>query len=168
MRYLAITLIIISVLALGCAVEKPVEEQTITNFEECVAAGNPVMESYPRQCASNGQTFVEEVELADGKCDGECVCGPDEAWCEAWQRCSNIREESCPGTVYTYEQAKAIAINSGITEDQFTGDFVYNDYTQTWWFDVNIEKEGCSPAMVVDEKTGTAEINWRCTGLIPE
>lgn len=36
--------------------QKPV----ITNFDECVAAGNPIMESYPEQCAANGQTFVNE------------------------------------------------------------------------------------------------------------
>lgn len=34
----------------------------ITNFEECVAAGNPVMESYPRQCRADGTTFVETLE----------------------------------------------------------------------------------------------------------
>ncbi len=34
----------------------------ITNFEECAAAGNPVMESYPRQCmTAEGQHFVEDV-----------------------------------------------------------------------------------------------------------
>lgn len=33
----------------------------VTNFEECVAAGNPVMESYPRQCRSNGMLFVESI-----------------------------------------------------------------------------------------------------------
>ena len=33
----------------------------ITNFVECAAAGNPVMESYPRQCSVNGQTFTEEI-----------------------------------------------------------------------------------------------------------
>jgi hypothetical protein len=33
----------------------------ITNFTECAAAGNPVMESYPRRCNANGQTFTEEV-----------------------------------------------------------------------------------------------------------
>jgi len=26
------------------------DESTINNFEECIAAGNPAMESYPRQC----------------------------------------------------------------------------------------------------------------------
>gem|GEM_PF-1077791 len=32
-----------------------------TTFEECVAAGNPVMESYPRQCRDGNNTFVEDV-----------------------------------------------------------------------------------------------------------
>lgn len=36
-------------------------EQDVTNFEECVKAGNPVMESYPRQCRHNGELFVEEL-----------------------------------------------------------------------------------------------------------
>ena len=33
----------------------------VTNFDECVAKGNPVMESYPRQCQHDGTTFVEEI-----------------------------------------------------------------------------------------------------------
>lgn len=38
---------------------------TITSFEECVAAGNPVMESYPRQCrTADGDLFVEEIDDA--------------------------------------------------------------------------------------------------------
>ena len=36
--------------------------QQISNFEECAAAGYPVMESYPRQCRTiDGRTFVEEL-----------------------------------------------------------------------------------------------------------
>lgn len=38
-----------------------VETPTVNSFEECVAAGNPVMESYPRQCSADGKTFVEEL-----------------------------------------------------------------------------------------------------------
>ena len=38
------------------------KQQPITNFKECVAAGNPVLESYPRQCRANDQTFVEVIE----------------------------------------------------------------------------------------------------------
>ena len=35
----------------------------ITNFEECVAAGYPVGESYPRQCWAEGKQFVEEINI---------------------------------------------------------------------------------------------------------
>ena len=33
----------------------------ITNFDECIEAGNPVMESYPRQCKAGDRTFIEEI-----------------------------------------------------------------------------------------------------------
>lgn len=35
----------------------------ISNFQECVDAGNPVMESYPRQCRTDdGKTYTEALE----------------------------------------------------------------------------------------------------------
>ena len=34
----------------------------VTSFDECVAQGNDVMESYPRQCrTANDETFVEDI-----------------------------------------------------------------------------------------------------------
>lgn len=42
--------------------ERATPAQRITNFEECAAAGNPVMESYPRQCRADGRLFVEEID----------------------------------------------------------------------------------------------------------
>ena len=40
----------------------------INSFEDCVTAGNPVMESYPRQCRTvDGQTFVEEIQISKQK-----------------------------------------------------------------------------------------------------
>jgi len=34
----------------------------VTTFDECVAAGNPIVESYPRQCRSaDGLLFIENV-----------------------------------------------------------------------------------------------------------
>lgn len=51
--------------------DKRLSEQKATNtpavinsFDECVQAGNPVMESFPEQCAAEGQTFVNEEQLA--------------------------------------------------------------------------------------------------------
>ena len=42
------------------------EQKSVTNFEECAALGQPTMESYPRQCRYNNQTFAENIgnELA--------------------------------------------------------------------------------------------------------
>lgn len=45
------------------------ESQTdINSFEDCINAGNPAMESYPRQCRTqNGETFTEAL---DNICNG--------------------------------------------------------------------------------------------------
>ena len=41
---------------------KPTEVSLATNFEECIAEGNPAMESYPRQCRTiDGKHFVESI-----------------------------------------------------------------------------------------------------------
>ncbi|MFH1404567.1 MAG: hypothetical protein ABIH21_00520 [Patescibacteria group bacterium] len=40
--------------------EQNTQEQ-VNNFDDCVKAGNPVMESYPRQCSSGGEKFVEKI-----------------------------------------------------------------------------------------------------------
>ncbi len=40
----------------------------INRFDRCVEAGNPVMESYPRQCESGGVTFTEDISV---KCTKE-------------------------------------------------------------------------------------------------
>ncbi len=71
-------LIIFIVFSSGC-VSGPVVE----NFDECVAMGYPVMESYPRQCRTpDGRTFTEEVAL---EMSGElCRAGGGN-----WNECSN-------------------------------------------------------------------------------
>ena len=44
------------------------EEIRITNFEECVEAGYPVLESYPRQCSlSDNTTFYEDINSGGAK-----------------------------------------------------------------------------------------------------
>lgn len=35
--------------------------EQIDSFDKCVEAGNPVMESYPRQCRAKGQNFTENI-----------------------------------------------------------------------------------------------------------
>ncbi len=68
----------------------------------------------------------------------------------------------------TEAQAKVIAENTCIKGGESLAPGYYNEGTKTWWFDANLNstREGCNPACVVSEDTKTAEINWRCTGLI--
>ncbi|MFZ5365362.1 MAG: DUF333 domain-containing protein [Patescibacteria group bacterium] len=48
------------------------DEGKIENFDECAAAGNPVMESYPRQCrTADGRLFVEEIDEDEWEFDSE-------------------------------------------------------------------------------------------------
>lgn len=45
-----------------------IKTTAISNFLDCEAAGNPVRESYPRQCStSDGQVFTEELNTALNK-----------------------------------------------------------------------------------------------------
>jgi hypothetical protein len=46
-KTILVGIIIALVLLIGCV-------PAITDFESCASAGNPVMESYPRQCKANG------------------------------------------------------------------------------------------------------------------
>ncbi len=58
----AIALIaIIAIVVLLSEIKKDNKVSAITNFEECMIAGNPIMESFPRQCAANGVTYTEEI-----------------------------------------------------------------------------------------------------------
>ena len=57
MKALNLALAALLLAGAGCAAPKP----AVTSFEECAAAGNPVMESYPRQCRAGDATFVEEI-----------------------------------------------------------------------------------------------------------
>ncbi len=37
----------------------------ITTVEECTAAGNPIMESYPEQCSVDGKTYTNPNQQLD-------------------------------------------------------------------------------------------------------
>lgn len=64
MRTILWLVLLVAVIGLGAyIVSRPAA--TIASFEDCVAAGNPVMESWPRQCrTADGRLFVEELNTA--------------------------------------------------------------------------------------------------------
>ena len=63
-----VTLVILSASALSCAVadSKP-QQSSINSFETCVAAGNPIMRSYPARCAGpDGVVYQEKIAKLEG------------------------------------------------------------------------------------------------------
>ncbi len=231
----------------------------INNFQECIEAGNPAMESYPRQCRTGDQTFTEyignELEKSDlifldsprpnqtiksplvikgqargfwffeadfpvvltdwdGLIIGEGIAIAQGEWMteEFVSFTAEIKfevpkyknngtlilqkdnpsglpenddalempvffEKSEEGeSVLPLNSDEAFAIARETKECSMAGiltdKYVYNENTKTWWIDLErmpeLEKDGCNPACVVSEKTKSAEVNWRCTGLIPD
>lgn len=63
--WLGVGAILLVLIALGFfAFTERESEIAINSFEECAAAGNPVMESYPRQCRTkDGRSFTEEIAV---------------------------------------------------------------------------------------------------------
>jgi len=62
----ALGIIALIIVTVAPSITVPPFQPMVTSFEECVAAGNPVMESYPRQCRSaDGQHFVEDISTQD-------------------------------------------------------------------------------------------------------
>jgi hypothetical protein len=109
--------------------------EKVDSFEDCVRAGAPILESYPRQCKINNTTYTEE-------------------YC--------IDEET--SKILTLERAREVAQKSECG-DRLLGVYSCNKKTGTYWIDLDLKKEGCNPACVVDIKEESASINWRCTGL---
>jgi len=115
-------------------------------------------------------------------CNPACVVYEDTRTAEINWRCtgalppvSDTTNETCStktGTSMTLSEALKIADSSECVEmGMLTTDFFCNPVTGTWWIDLApfTEREGCNPACVVNITTKTAEVNWRCTGLlIPE
>ncbi len=116
----------------------PAPVMTVNSFQECVEAGNPVMESYPRQCRHEDRLFAEEIAT-----DPEL------------------------SEVTALEMARDAEECTGVGEPEETGSYNPNSRTW-WFNLVReeeVDTDGCAPACVVWEETGEIEVNWRCTGL---
>ena len=66
-KTLSVIIIVLIIILFGLwwqsSTSKP---NTVTNFEECVLAGNPILESYPRKCINKGQMFTEIIDPIKG------------------------------------------------------------------------------------------------------
>lgn len=103
---LAMALVIIGMIVYGLAprMSASVPSPMITNFDECVAAGNPVMESYPEQCrTADGRLFVNanQSETFPAQGEGMVVNGCAVAGCSQ-QLCVSADEAANMVTTCEY------------------------------------------------------------------
>ena len=110
LRILVIFLLAVSSLALISACDDADDDSapsdsissSVTNFDECVAQGNPVMESFPPQCITpDGITFTQEMDEepppVNEACEDQCGDGTcQEVVCLALGCPCAESEDSCP------------------------------------------------------------------------
>jgi hypothetical protein len=119
----------------------PQTENKITTFEQCVAAGKEVTGQKPkRQCKVSNDLSYIEIEI-----------------------CKALTGES----MNIYDAQRAFDASQCGLEGSAKDNHFCNETTGTWWIDIQAYRKGCNPACVIDVKTKKAEVNWRCTGLIP-
>lgn len=86
----------------------------ITNFEQCIEAGNPAMESYPRQCrdSKSDRTFTEIIEEIPIQSPVEPPIEP-------------IGEVVCED--YTFSNCPATCVPQCVSSSSGDGDFFLTD-----------------------------------------
>ncbi len=137
---------------------------TITNFEECVDAGNPVMETYPAQCKEGKQIFVEYIGNELEKLDlirvayprpNQIIDSPLVITGEA--RGSWYFEASFPIVLTNWDGliiAEGVAMAKG---DWMTNEFVPFEATLTFTMDNNAYSNKASLILQKDNPSGLPE-----------
>ena len=147
--------LVMFLLLAGCAQEAPQEQPPEEPAAPAVEPAAPAEEP-------------EEPMPGSDRDEYGCIPSAGYEWCEPLQKCIRPWEEEC--FVHLNEdQARTIVLNSQcMAVGPIVGEGTYNNNTYTWWFDLHAQRPGCSPACVVYEANETADVNWRCTGLITE
>lgn len=149
------------VLAAGCIESQASQE--ITSFEECVAAGNPVMESYPRQCRAGDMTFTEEITVEPGNGGEPPLIGGERD------------EHGCLGPAgYSYDENIGACVRSWELSDEsmreaarIAVEYVKPYYSLTVTEVLVLKCPGCFKVSLSDENYSQKVINllgWTVTG----
>jgi|GEM_PF-969188 len=158
------------------------EARAIAENSTCVQEGSLtdtyVYNEYTRTWWIDFEPFTEPKG-----CNPACVVFEDTRTAEINWRCTGaLPPESDRGTetqqrvcvtsagesMNVSEALQIAAASECGTVGTITTNASCNMVTGTWWFDLEPyePKEGCNPACVVNITTKTADVNWRCTGLI--
>ncbi|MFH1520034.1 MAG: hypothetical protein ABID61_00140 [Candidatus Micrarchaeota archaeon] len=102
----------------------------ITNFDDCAAAGYPVVESYPEQCIMPNQTFTKDIDQTYLMNQTICEDGGGH-----WITCSSICEETEDGTVCSEYRCMSYCECGGLGGFRCPENFYCTDYYPEWTSD---------------------------------
>ncbi|PLW79391.1 hypothetical protein C0585_08175 [Candidatus Woesearchaeota archaeon] len=87
-------------------VSKEMVEVEVIDFDSCVAAGNPIMESYPEQCSDGTNTYTNELsnkELCENLNGGTFIDSANE--------CEGITKDLCEAVNGNYNECASACRN---------------------------------------------------------
>ncbi len=147
----------------GCTQQPPANATNNTDAHGCGPSAPWCQAS--QSCSANCTVpcTADAKICPDGSSVGRVGPNCEFAPCPAM---NNTTGNASTGGPMNQSDALAIAQNSSCAaagEISVIG--TYNNNSATWWFDITENKSGCNPACVVSQN-GSAEVNWRCTGLI--
>lgn len=90
MKKIIFSLMLIGVIFIGACSTQVSNEIEVNDFESCVEKTGQVMESYPRQCSYEDQTYTEELSLQE-----TCENLNNGIWIESAQECEGISSNVC-------------------------------------------------------------------------
>jgi hypothetical protein len=139
MKIIIIGMAILALLLVGCSKTQSAVADRASSFEECISAGNPIIESYPPQCkTADGKVFTKE--LPGWKTDGITMMRLSEGntacfGCGATQCIDPIpglevveetEELHCTGTFEVVGSESAVGRGMPVPSDNPAGDVVVN------------------------------------------
>lgn len=149
----------------GCAQEP----QETVDEHGCATSSGQAWCDVLQKCINATESCTAPVQPGSDRDAHGCIPSAGYSWCEAKQKCLRSWEEPCIAGTHDIEWARGIAGASPCMEEgTLREEYIFNENSLTWWIDMDVANaEGCSPACVVSEPNGEAEINWRCTGALP-
>lgn len=120
-------------------------KKEVTDFESCAAAGNPIMESYPRKCSADGQTFTEVLKGTGESCSqsADCQLPMDYA----------VRS-NCPYQAFCYNQKCAV------------GCPLWQEKTNTWEVKCQEDKDCNCAAWNEQTNYACACVDGQCASIV--
>jgi hypothetical protein len=85
---------------------------------------------------------------------------PEEQYCADPTSGAQLGLAEAAQIAYANSECKAVG--------QFSNTSNCNPNSGTWWFGLETNQTGCAAACAINVVNRTAEINWMCTGLLPE